>query len=107
MKCKIEKSHLSGDLICPANKSYTHRAIFLSALSDGKSIIKKILKSNDTNATISACKAFGVEVNESDDTITIENSIGSTIDGSMINAENSGTTLRLSLIHISEPTRPY
>ncbi len=96
MKCKIEKSHLSGDLICPANKSYTHRAIFLSALSDGKSIIKKILKSNDTNATISACKAFGVEVNESDDTITIENSIGSTIDGSMINAENSGTTLRIA-----------
>ena len=78
MKCKIEKSKLSGQIICPANKSYTHRAIFLSALSDGKSIIKKMLNSNDTNATISACRAFGVEVDESDDTLTIENSIGST-----------------------------
>ena len=75
MKCKIQKSNLSGELTCPANKSYTHRAIFLSALSDGKSIIKKILRSDDTISTINACKAFGVQVNESDDTITIENSI--------------------------------
>ena len=96
MKCKIEKSKLSGEIICPANKSYTHRAIFLSPLSDGKSIIKKILNSNDTKATISACRSFGVEVNESDDTITIENSIGDTVTGSMINAQNSGTTLRIA-----------
>ena len=96
MKCKIGKSNISGGVICPANKSYTHRAVFLSALSDGKSIIKKILRSNDTNATISACRAFGVEVNESEDTVTIENSIGSTVQGSMINAQNSGTTLRIA-----------
>ena len=96
MKCKIEKSSLSGEIVCPANKSYTHRAVFLSALSDGKSIIKKMLYSNDTNATISACRAFGVEVNESGDTVTIENSIGSTVQGSMINAQNSGTTLRIA-----------
>ena len=44
MKCKIEKSILNGKIICPANKSYTHRAIFLAALSDGRSIIKKILR---------------------------------------------------------------
>ena len=96
MKCKIEKSKISGEVNCPANKSYTHRAIFLSALSDGKSIIKKVLHSNDTSATISACRAFGVDVNESDDTVTIENSIGSTVQGSMINAQNSGTTLRIA-----------
>ena len=96
MKCKIGKSNISGEVICPANKSYTHRAVFLSALSDGKSIIKKVLRSNDTNATISACRAFGVEVNESEDTVTIENSIGSTVQGSMINAQNSGTTLRIA-----------
>jgi len=96
MKCKIEKSKISGEVNCPANKSYTHRAIFLSALSDGKSIIKKVLHSNDTNATISACRAFGVEVNESDDTVSVENSIGSRVQGSMINAQNSGTTLRIA-----------
>ena len=96
MKCKIEKSEIYGTINCPANKSYTHRAIFLSALSDGKSIVKKILRSNDTNATITACKAFGVQVDEVENTITIKNSIGSTVQGSMINAENSGTTIRIA-----------
>ena len=41
MNCKIEKSKLVGKITCPPNKSYTHRAIFLAALSDGKSIVKK------------------------------------------------------------------
>ena len=96
MKCKIEKSILNGKIICPANKSYTHRAIFLAALSDGRSIIKKILRANDTIATINACRAFGVNMDESDDTITVTNSIGDTVDGSMINAQNSGTTIRIA-----------
>ena len=60
MKCKIEKSTIGGEIHCPANKSYTHRAIFLSSLSDGKSIIKKILRSNDTNATIGTATNLSV-----------------------------------------------
>jgi len=28
MKCRVEKSEIDGDIECPANKSYTHRAIF-------------------------------------------------------------------------------
>ncbi len=97
MNCKIEKSTLSGKIICPSNKSYTHRAIFLAALSDGKSIVKKILRSNDTIATINACRGFGVEVEESDNNITIKNTIDQTVQSSMINAENSGTTIRIAI----------
>ena len=97
MNCKIEKSKLNGKIICPANKSYTHRAIFLAALSDGKSIVKKILRSNDTIATINACRGFGVEVEESDNNITIKNTIDQTVQSSMINAENSGTTIRIAI----------
>ena len=97
MKCKIEKSNISGTITCPANKSYTHRAIFLAALSDGKSIVRNILKSRDTIATINACKAFGVQVHEEDNILTIKNTINSTVQGSVINAENSGTTIRISI----------
>ena len=61
MNCKIQKSKLNGRITCPSNKSYTHRAIFLAALSDGKSIVKKILRSNDTMSTINACRGFGWE----------------------------------------------
>ncbi|MDC0170944.1 3-phosphoshikimate 1-carboxyvinyltransferase [Candidatus Nitrosopelagicus sp.] len=97
MNCKIQKSKLNGRIICPSNKSYTHRAIFLAALSDGKSIVKKILRSNDTLATISACRGFGVEVEEVEDKVTINNTIDSTVENSMINAENSGTTIRIAI----------
>ena len=97
MNCKIEKSKLVGKITCPANKSYTHRAIFLAALSDGKSIVKKILRSNDTIATINACRGFGVEVEELEDNVTIKNTIGETVQNSMVNAENSGTTIRIAI----------
>ena len=97
MNCKIEKSKLSGKIICPANKSYTHRAIFLAALSDGKSIVKKILRSNDTIATINACRGFGVEVDEVENNVTIKNTIDQTVQNSMINADNSGTTIRIAI----------
>jgi len=97
MKCKIEKSKLNGKIQCPANKSYTHRAIFLAALSDGKSIVKKILRSNDTIATINACRGFGVEVEEVEKNVTIKNTIGETVQSSIINAENSGTTIRIAI----------
>ena len=97
MKCNIKSSKIHGKITCPPNKSYTHRAVFLAALSDGKSIVKNILRSQDTIATINACKAFGVEVHEEDDIITIKNSIGETVQGSMVNAENSGTTIRIAI----------
>ena len=97
MNCKIQKSKLKGRIVCPANKSYTHRAIFLAALSDGKSIVKKILRSNDTIATINACRGFGVEVEEMENNVTIKNTIDSTVQNSMINAENSGTTIRIAI----------
>ena len=97
MNCKIQKSKLNGKIICPSNKSYTHRAIFLAALSDGKSIVKKILHSNDTIATISACRGFGVEVEEVENNVTIKNKIDETVQSSIINAENSGTTIRIAI----------
>ena len=97
MNCKIQKSKLKGHIVCPANKSYTHRAIFLAALSDGKSIVKKILRSNDTIATINACRGFGIEVEEMENNVTIKNTIDSTVQNSMINAENSGTTIRIAI----------
>jgi len=97
MNCKIQKSKLNGKITCPPNKSYTHRAIFLAALSDGKSIVKKILHSNDTIATISACRGFGVEVEEVENNVTIKNKIDETVQSSVINAENSGTTIRIAI----------
>ena len=96
MNCKIDKSQLNGNIQCPSSKSYTHRAIFLAALSDGKSIVKNALYSSDTKATIDACKIFGVDVHESGDVISIDNSIDLEGAGGIIDVENSGTTIRIA-----------
>ena len=95
MKCKVEKSIISGKISCPANKSYTHRAIFLASLADGKSIVKNILRSADTEATISACKKFGAAIDGNGAEITVTNQ-NHAINASSIDAKNSGTTIRIA-----------
>ena len=95
MNCKVSKSMLHGKIICPYNKTYTHRAIFLASLSTGKSIIKHALKSNDIAATLNACKNFGAKIYENNESITVENNNCSVIN-TFIDAQNSGTTIRIA-----------
>lgn len=96
MKCKVEKAKLSGQIKCPPNKSYSHRAAFVASLADGKSMIKNMLFSSDTIATINACKNFGVEIKKTDSSITVKNSIENKVQGCIIDAGNSGTTIRIA-----------
>jgi len=95
MNCRIEKSKISGILVCPPNKSYTHRAIFLASLADGKSIIKNVLYSRDTNATISACESFGATIIQDISSLTVSG-IKKIQSASKIDASNSGTTIRIA-----------
>src|SRR5574338_101224 len=96
MKCKVDKSILTGTISCPPNKSYSHRAIFLAALSNGKSTLRNVLLSRDTLATVNACKAFGAKIEINDSTVTVD-SKGEVIPQIQeIDASNSGTTIRIS-----------
>ena len=96
MNCRVEKSEISGNIVCPPNKSYTHRAIFLASLAIDKSIIKNILRSGDTNATINACKNFGVEIKDVGDDITVTSASVLKLHSNTIDAANSGTTIRIA-----------
>jgi len=96
MNCKVEKSSIDGKITCPSNKSYTHRAIFMASLADGKSMIKNILKSGDTIATINACKNFGVEIKEEENNLIVDSPNELKLRDSIIDAANSGTTIRIA-----------
>ncbi|MGD8918286.1 MAG: 3-phosphoshikimate 1-carboxyvinyltransferase, partial [Nitrosopumilaceae archaeon] len=96
MSCRIEKSRLSGNLICPPNKSYTHRAIFIASLAGNGSKVENVLFSADTNATIDACRNFGAQLEKKESSIIVKKSIGEGIFVPKINAENSGTTIRIA-----------
>ena len=96
MRCKVEKSKISGQVVCPRNKSYTHRAIFLASLAGNNSRVENLLISADTVATINACKKFGAKIESEKSSIIVKNPIklGTTV--SEINTENSGTTIRIA-----------
>ena len=96
MKCKIEKSRISGQIVCPSNKSYSHRAIFLASLAGNNSKVENFLSSADITATIEACKKFGAEIEIQNSTITIKNPIKLGTNVPEINTENSGTTIRIA-----------
>jgi 3-phosphoshikimate 1-carboxyvinyltransferase len=96
MSCRIEKSKLSGSLVCPPNKSYTHRAIFLASLAGNNSKVENVLFSADTNATIDACKNFGAQLERENSSIIVKKPIGEGTFVPKINAENSGTTIRIA-----------
>ena len=94
MNCKVDKAKISGKIVCPSNKSYTHRAVFLASLTKGESTIENILHSADTKATIEACKKFGAKINENGNNLVINSD--SSIHASTIDAANSGTTIRIA-----------
>lgn len=96
MKCKITKSSISGEISCPPNKSYTHRAIFLASLAGKNSMVENVLFSTDTDATIRACKSFGAEIIQKDSSITVKESIKTGGSIPWIDAANSGTTIRIA-----------
>ncbi|HSB84011.1 MAG TPA: 3-phosphoshikimate 1-carboxyvinyltransferase [Nitrosarchaeum sp.] len=96
MNCKVEKSKLSGHITCPANKSYSHRAIFLASLAGNNSKIDNVLFSADTIATIETCRNFGAEIEETNTSITVKKPIKIDTVVSKIDAKNSGTTIRIA-----------
>jgi 3-phosphoshikimate 1-carboxyvinyltransferase len=87
---------LTGVIPCPPNKSYSHRAIFLASLANGKSTLRNVLLSRDTLATVNACKAFGAKIEISGSTVTVQNNGEIIPQTQEIDASNSGTTIRIS-----------
>lgn len=96
MNCKVEKSKLSGVISCPPNKSYTHRAIFLASLVNGKSLVKNVLRSRDTNATIEICKNLGADIQEAGNNLKVEGIDKFDEEDLTLDASNSGTTIRIA-----------
>jgi 3-phosphoshikimate 1-carboxyvinyltransferase len=54
------------------------------------------LRSGDTNATINACKNFGVEIKDVGDDITVTSASVLKLHSNTIDAANSGTTIRIA-----------
>ena len=89
---------LEGHVAVPGDKSISHRAVLVGALCDGETRVSGFGRSADTEATIEAARALGVEVEEEDvDTLTIHGAglRGLTEPSGPIDCGNAGTLMRL------------
>jgi 3-phosphoshikimate 1-carboxyvinyltransferase len=79
----------------PGSKSYTHRALILSALADGESTLIDPLRSEDTEVTARGLERLGIPILWEGDSIRVLGR-GGRLEGrdERINVGNSGTSMR-------------
>jgi 3-phosphoshikimate 1-carboxyvinyltransferase len=88
-------SHCHAAVTLPGSKSYTHRALILSALADGESVLINPLRSEDTLYTARGLEKFGVPIFWEGDCICIPGKGGELQAGNeKMDVGNSGTSMR-------------
>src|SRR6266566_9819534 len=96
---KIEPvARLDGHIAVPGDKSISHRALLIGALCDGEVRIRQWGRSGDTESTLAAVCALGVEVDEEEvDTLVVHGVglRGLRAPGGPIDCGNAGTLMRL------------
>ncbi len=90
---KVYNSTINGIIEPPPSKSYTHRAVAIASLADGRSIISNPLIGRDTLATINGCRLLGSEITLDKDLRIYGRRYFDKGDRN-IDAQNSGTTIR-------------
>ena len=95
----VEPSALRGSVAIPGSKSHTIRALLLAALADGQSAIGQPLDSLDTQAAITAFRAFGAAIDTSDpECWRVQGVAGQPhTPANVVDVANSGTTLYVAL----------
>lgn len=85
-----------AEVTMPGSKSYTHRLLVASALSDGPCLVRNMLKSEDTLLTLEALKQMGVTAEETKDGLHVTGTGGVLAPSrSPVYLGNSGTSMRL------------
>jgi 3-phosphoshikimate 1-carboxyvinyltransferase len=85
------------EFIAPPSKSFTHRALIVAALGTGTTTLLNPLFSQDTRLTLGALRKLGVTITVNPDEIIITGCSGvfPTRDTTVLDLDNSGTSLRL------------
>ncbi|PMB55003.1 3-phosphoshikimate 1-carboxyvinyltransferase [Coxiella endosymbiont of Rhipicephalus microplus] len=95
----IPSNNLNGEIYVPGDKSISHRAVILSAISEGRTQVNGFLMGTDNLATINAFQKMGVTIQViEDENILLVDGVGKdglTAPPDVIDCGNSGTAMRL------------
>jgi len=86
---------LSAVVELPGSKSVTNRALVLAALAEGRSVVRRPLRSRDTELMVAALRVLGVAVTDDGDDWLVEGVPGPLRPvGARIDVGNAGTVAR-------------
>jgi 3-phosphoshikimate 1-carboxyvinyltransferase len=88
---------LKGTIAVPGDKSITHRAIILSALAEGDSVLSAYCRGEDCLNTMRAFQAMGIQIEEHPERLRVRGKglWGLTEPAQPLDCGNSGTGIRL------------
>src|SRR5271165_6371255 len=88
---------IEAEIRVPGDKSMSHRAVLLSAISNGTCVVRGFLPSQDCQCTVNAMREFGVAIEQPEETtLVIHGQRGDFHPpGRAIDCGNSGTLMRL------------
>jgi 3-phosphoshikimate 1-carboxyvinyltransferase len=86
---------LDGHFAVPGDKSISHRALLIGAVSDGETRIAGWGRSADTESTLAAVRKLGAEVEEDGDRVTVHGAGLRGLRAATIDCGNAGTLARL------------
>lgn len=87
--------HCDAVITIPGSKSYTHRALIISALADGESILIHPSQNEDIRRTLQGLNHFGIHISQKDDGLHVFGR-GGRLEGGTgdIFVGNSGSSMR-------------
>jgi 3-phosphoshikimate 1-carboxyvinyltransferase len=96
---KVEPvARVDGHIGVPGDKSISHRALLIGAISSGETLIRHFGRSGDTESTLGVVRALGIEVDELDvDTLVVHGAglRGLSTPALPLDCGNAGTLARL------------
>jgi 3-phosphoshikimate 1-carboxyvinyltransferase len=95
MKLRSTKSTLAGEILIPASKSHTIRAVSIAAMAQGVSVLKNPLTSADALSSIAGAREMGAGIKTGKDWVIKGVGGKPSADCRLIDVGNSGTTLRI------------
>lgn len=95
MRAIIKPGAAHGEIKAPTSKSVAHRLLIAAALSESKSVISSVTKSEDVLATLDCLKALGAKIKIKGDTVTVlGRDMRTTAPSDILHCRESGSTLR-------------
>ena len=98
MELRVKRApRIDLEIAVPGDKSISHRAVIVAALSNGVCTLRGFLPSEDCMNTVNAMRALGIKIEQPEPTVLVVHGKRRVLTApkSEINCGNSGTTMRL------------